>query len=64
MKVAKFLQGVANNLVWFFNISLAAGLLGAIGITVWYTEFDGGWKFVKQLREDEVKENSERSKRM
>ena len=52
MKIVRFLQGIANNLMWFVNISLGAGLLGAIGITVWYTEFDGGWKFVKQLREE------------
>ena len=63
MKVAKFLQGVANNLVWFFNISLAAGILGAIGVTIWYTENENGWALVKGLREMDEDEE-ERSKRM
>lgn len=63
MKVAKFLQGVANNLIWFFNISLGAGLLGAIGVTIWYTESENGWKLVKGLREEEVKEEKEERKK-
>lgn len=59
MKIVRFLQGIANNLMWFTNISLGAGLLAAIGITIWYTESENGWALVKGLREmDDEKEEA------
>ena len=53
-----------NNLVWFFTISLGAGILGAIGVTVWYTEDELGKKFIKKISEDEVKERRSTKKRI
>ena len=55
----KLIQGMANNLMWFVNISLGAGLLGAIGITMWYTESENAWKFVSDIRKKEIEEQED-----
>lgn len=55
----KLIQGTTNNLVWFFNLSLFAAILGAIGISVWYTEYEGGWNFIKEIRKKEIEDQED-----
>ena len=53
--IKKFIQGTANNIMWWTNISLWAALLGAIGVTAWYALDESGKNFIDKLYESENK---------
>lgn len=53
--IKKFIQGVANNLVWLTSISLVASIAGAIGVSAWFATSDEGNRFINQLYEEERK---------
>ena len=51
--IIRLIQGSANNLVWFANISLAAAIAGAIGISAYYAKSELGKAFIDDIYENE-----------